>query len=156
VKPEHARRAVTLFLCLLACAVVIVVALGTGTAVNVATAATVKQSPADQLSPDLHIDINDLIVVAPTITDVNPNGGLTTGGTAVVITGTHLSGATAVTFGTTAAPDFTVNSATQITATAPAHAAGTVQVKVTTAGGTTADTSADDYTYVAAPATTAT
>ena len=37
-------------------------------------------------------------------------------GTSVVITGTNLTGATAVSFGGTAAQSFTVNSATQITA----------------------------------------
>ncbi|WP_216295903.1 IPT/TIG domain-containing protein, partial [Delftia acidovorans] len=57
----------------------------------------------------------------------------------------------AVTFGATAATGFTVNSATSITATAPAGAAGTVDVRVTTPGGTTATSAADQFTYVAAP-----
>jgi hypothetical protein len=46
-----------------------------------------------------------------------------------------------------AATGFTVNSATQITATAPAGT-GTVDVRVTTAGGTSATGAADQYTYV--------
>ena len=46
---------------------------------------------------------------------------------------TGLSGAAAVTFGGTNATSYTVNSATQITATAPAHAAGAVDVVVTAA-----------------------
>ncbi|WP_414631901.1 IPT/TIG domain-containing protein, partial [Brevundimonas sp. UBA4553] len=54
------------------------------------------------------------------------------GGTSVIISGTNFSGATAVTFGATAASGFTVNSATQITATAPAGT-GTVDIRVTTA-----------------------
>jgi hypothetical protein len=54
-----------------------------------------------------------------------------------------------VNFGGTAATTFTVDNANQITATAPAHAAGTVDVTVTAAGGTSANTAADDYTYTA-------
>ena len=63
-------------------------------------------------------------ITAPTVTGVNPANGPTAGGTGVTITGTNLTAATAVSFGGTAATTFTVNSATQITATAPAHAAG--------------------------------
>jgi hypothetical protein len=46
--------------------------------------------------------------------------------------------------------EFTVDSPTGITAVAPPGSPGTVQVKVATAYGTSADTAADDYTYVAA------
>ncbi|MGC8201002.1 IPT/TIG domain-containing protein, partial [Salmonella enterica] len=53
-------------------------------------------------------------------------------------------------FGATAATGFTVNSASQITATSPAGT-GTVDVSVTTAGGTSATSAADQFTYVAAP-----
>src|SRR5208337_2227493 len=84
----------------------------------------------------------------PAVTAVTPNNGPTTGGTTVTITGTNLTGATAVTFGVTAAASFTVNSATSITAVSPAEAAGTVDVTVTTAGGTSAKTAADQFTFV--------
>jgi hypothetical protein len=87
-------------------------------------------------------------VAAPTVAGVSPSSGSTAGGTAVTITGTNFTGATAVSFGGVAATSFTVNSATQITATAPAEAAGTVDVKVTTAGGTSAAVAADHFTYV--------
>ncbi|WP_040871434.1 IPT/TIG domain-containing protein, partial [Nocardia exalbida] len=60
---------------------------------------------------------------------------------------TNLTGATAVTFGGTPAASFTINSATQITAVAPAGT-GTVQVTVTTAGGTSNGVA---YTYVPVP-----
>jgi hypothetical protein len=96
-----------------------------------------------------------LLVDDPVVTDVNPNGGLTTGGTEVVITGTEFTGATKVTFGGTEATTFNVVNDTQITATAPAHAVGTIQVQVRTPAGLSPDTSADDFTYVAAPPTTA-
>ena len=55
-------------------------------------------------------------------------------------------------FGGTAAASFTVNSATQITAVDPAEGAGTVDITVTTAGGTSATSSADQFTYIAPPA----
>jgi hypothetical protein len=101
---------------------------------------------------------NDSVVVgcgpAPTITasGVSPNTGSTSGGTTVTITGTGFTGVTtAVTFGGTAA-NFTVNSLTQITATTPAHAAGTVDVTVTTGAGTATATAA--FTYVPPPIVT--
>jgi IPT/TIG domain len=90
-------------------------------------------------------------VAAPTITNVSPSAGPTAGGTTVTITGTNLTGASAVKFGATAAGSFTVNSATKITATAPAKAAGMVDITVTTTGGTSATGAADQYTYQAPP-----
>jgi len=88
-------------------------------------------------------------VGAPTVTSIAPNSGPTGGGTSVTITGTNLAGATTVTFGGMTA-SHTVNSATSITATAPAGT-GAVDVRVTTAGGTSATSAADQFTYVAAP-----
>ncbi len=72
--------------------------------------------------------------------------GTTLGGTSVTITGTNFTGATAVTIGGTAVTTFTVDSATQITATTAAHAAGVADVVVTTPGGTATGTG--HYTYV--------
>ncbi len=86
------------------------------------------------------------VTSAPTVTAVSPANGGTAGGTSVTITGTNLSGATAVKFGSTSATSFTVNSSTSITATAPAGA-GTVNITVTTAGGTSATSTADQFTY---------
>ncbi len=88
----------------------------------------------------------------PTISGLTPPKDSTVGSNAVVITGTNLTAATAVSFGGTAATSFIVNSATQITAIARAHAAGAVDVNVTTPGGTTANSAADDYTYKTTPA----
>ncbi len=83
----------------------------------------------------------------PAITSLSPSTGPSPGGYPVVITGTDFTGATAVTFGGTAAASFTVNSDTQITAVAPAGAVGPVDVAVTTPDGTSANTAADDFTY---------
>jgi hypothetical protein len=92
---------------------------------------------------------------APAVTALNPTKGPAAGGNQVEITGTNLTDATKVEFGTTAvnAP-FAENTATKIKVNAPAHAAGAVDVTVTTAGGTSANTAADNYTYVALPAIT--
>ncbi|GAT62568.1 beta strand repeat-containing protein [Paludibacter jiangxiensis] len=90
-------------------------------------------------------------VAAPTVTSLSPTSGPTTGGTSVSITGTNFTGATAVKFGSTNATSYTVNSATQITATLPANSAGTVDITVTTIGGASATSSSDQFTYVAAP-----
>ncbi|MGP4018422.1 IPT/TIG domain-containing protein [Saccharopolyspora sp. 5N708] len=88
---------------------------------------------------------------APALVGLTPDMGPTAGGEVVTITGTDLSGATAVTFGGTPATTFTVNSSTQITATTPARPAGAVQVVVTTPGGTSNSLS---YAYLSAPTIT--
>lgn len=91
---------------------------------------------------------------APVVTGVSPNTGNIAGGDSVTITGSGFYGGgssgavTAVHFGTTAATTYTVTSDTSITVTSPAHAAGTVDVTVTTPYGTSATSSADQFTYV--------
>jgi hypothetical protein len=90
----------------------------------------------------------------PTITSVSPNTGSIDGGTTVTITGSDfagLSGTSAVTFDGMDAQAYLRVNATTITAVAPAHAAGTVRVKVVAYGGATADTAKDDFTYTLAP-----
>jgi hypothetical protein len=83
----------------------------------------------------------------PTITKVSPNLGPTAGGTKVTITGTGFTAGAAVAFGSTAATSVTFVSATQLTAVAPAHAAGTIDVAVTTSAGTTAHVLGDLFAY---------
>jgi hypothetical protein len=61
--------------------------------------------------------------LGPFITGLNPNSGPATGGTSVIITGRHFTGATAVMFGANPATSFTVDSDTQITAISPPWAA---------------------------------
>lgn len=85
----------------------------------------------------------------PEISDVSPSSGSLLGGTVVTITGSGFSGVSSVTFGGTSAASFTVLSATQISATTPAHAAGTVSVQVTTPPGT--NTANTLFTYVVPP-----
>ena len=72
----------------------------------------------------------------------------------MIVTGTNLTGQTAVEFGATAGT-VTADTGTSITVNAPAESAGTVDVTVTTPGGTSATSSADHFTYTAAPTVTA-
>jgi hypothetical protein len=107
----------------------------------------VKVTTAGGTSTAVTADHFTYVTPAPAFTGISPTSGSTAGGTVVTITGSNFTGATAVSFGSVAASSFTVNSATQITAMAPAEAAGTVDVKVTTAGGTSATSTADQFTY---------
>ena len=83
----------------------------------------------------------------PVIMSLSPARGPAKGGTAVIITGSDLSGATAINFGGASASAYTVNSATQITATAPAGT-GPVDVTVTTPSGTSNTGTASQFTYI--------
>ncbi|HEY7138106.1 MAG TPA: IPT/TIG domain-containing protein [Acidimicrobiia bacterium] len=92
----------------------------------------------------------------PTVAGVSPTSGPTTGGTTVTVTGTGLTSTSAVKFGTTAAATFLVQNDNIVTATAPAGKLGAVDVTVTTAGGTTATSAADKFTYTTPPVPTVT
>ena len=90
---------------------------------------------------------------APTVSGVSPNHGPPN--TEVTITGTNLTGATAVKFGTETANSFSVESGTTVKAHSPtACTSGTVDVTVTTPGGTSATSSADHFTCEAPPPVT--
>jgi len=85
-------------------------------------------------------------LTAPAVTKVAPNKGPVGGGNEVKLTGTGFSGVTAVHFGSHTAT-FTVSSTTKLITKAPAGTVGTVDVTVTTTGGTSAITTADHYKY---------
>ena len=100
----------------------------------------------------------DFPVAAPSINSVESNRGPISGGNRVVITGNNFVGVTGVSFGTTAVniSNYSINSfGTQITATAPAGAVGTVDVKITTPAGSSSVVAADKYSYVPAPTVSA-
>src|SRR5229473_628955 len=86
----------------------------------------------------------------PRVTGINSNSGPAAGGTSVTITGSNFTNTTSVSFGTTAAASFTITSDTQITAVSPAGN-GTVDVTVTTPGGISAVSTADQFTYIPLP-----
>jgi hypothetical protein len=116
----------------------------------------------DAIAPDWDVFVATLDAT-PTITEIVPTSGTTAGGTTVVIFGTNfydsmelvdsgwriILGRLGVTFDGLNAPIVTRFSSMKLIVTSPAHAAGLVQVQVTAAGGSTANTAADDYTYIA-------
>jgi len=86
----------------------------------------------------------------PEVTLVSPPFGPVTGGTVVTITGKNFTQASEVKFGSTPATSFTVDSDTEITATAPkALRPGKVDLTVSTFAGTNSNTRYDDYVYTA-------
>jgi hypothetical protein len=90
-------------------------------------------------------------VPVPRLTGLSATIGPAAGGTAVTITGTGFSQATAVDFGGLAAAQFTVTSDTSISAVTATHAGGTIDVTVTSPGGTSATSPADQFTFVPTP-----
>ena len=82
----------------------------------------------------------------PTVSGVSPSSGPAGGGTVVDVTGANLAGATEVEFGSTPAASYTVESDSVIVATSPAGS-GTVDVTVTTTGGTSSTNTGDQFTY---------
>ena len=90
-----------------------------------------------------------VFAASPRVQSLSPKKGVAAGETTVTITGTNLTGATAVTFGSTAATSFTVQSASTITAVSPSETAGRVDVTVTTSAGTSAISSHDHFRFEA-------
>jgi hypothetical protein len=84
----------------------------------------------------------------PTVTSVSPPMGVAAGSTRVTITGTNLSGATGVTFGSVAATGLTIVNDTTLTCTTPAGQAGAASVLVITPPGHNPDNTL--YLYVRA------
>jgi hypothetical protein len=99
-------------------------------------------------SPTTAADQYTYPIPVPDVTGVSPASGSTAGGQPVTITGSGFSTGATVTLDGQAATSVTVDSGTQITATTPAHAAGAVNVVVTTTGGSSTVSAADQYTYV--------
>jgi hypothetical protein len=83
------------------------------------------------------VAFNAIVQPAPTVASISPRTGSLKGGTDVTITGTDLTGATAVSFGGIPARRFAVDSEVQATAVTPAtRKPGRVDVTVTTVAGT--------------------
>jgi IPT/TIG domain len=111
----------------------------------------VTVSSPEGVSPTGPTDQFSYVPAPPTVEKLVPAEAAEKGGRKVAIKGTNLSGATAVSFGSTPASSFVVNArGTTITAIdPPAEVVGkaTVDVTVTTAEGTSAITPADRFTY---------
>jgi hypothetical protein len=98
----------------------------------------------------------------PTVTGVSPNSGPelnTACAPTVTVTGTDfVTNQTTVTFGGTAASSVNVTSPESLTAIAPSHTRGTVDITLTTPAGTSPTGPSDQFTYLAdttAPTSTA-
>jgi IPT/TIG domain len=93
----------------------------------------------------------DQFKVVPTVLGLSPNAGSKLGGTTVTITGAGFALGTTATkfkFGVTLSKSVNCRSTTECTAVAPAHAAGTVDVKATVNKVSSAKTApADQFTY---------
>jgi hypothetical protein len=85
---------------------------------------------------------------APAVTRLSATSGPGAGGDKVTITGTSLGQASSILFGAAPATGVSVNGAgTKISAYAPSHRSGTVDVRVTTPWGTSTQGPDDLYTY---------
>ena len=87
------------------------------------------------------------LLPAPTVSNASPNVGLTTGGTAITISGANFVAGVTVTVGGSPATGVAVLSGTTIAATTPAHAAGAVNITVTNTDGQSG-TLTSGFTYV--------
>jgi hypothetical protein len=109
--------------------------------------ASVSDSKATNASSALSLNIST--APAPAITTVSPNTGATAGGTSVTISGSNFQPGATVKFGNTPATSAQITNSTQIQATTPAKAAGSVNVAVTNADGQVA-TNASAFTFAGA------
>jgi hypothetical protein len=97
----------------------------------------VSVTTADGTSGTQSYKYDEVVPVAPKLTALSPTHGAAAGGNTVTLTGTALTGATVVKFGTKSATDVKVVSATSVTAVVPSGTAGSsVEVSVTTPAGT--------------------
>jgi hypothetical protein len=125
---------------------------------SVATASTFTPPVPEDALADASSDtfngnellFNATVTLAPSVGGLLPASGRSTGGESIKIVGSNLDGATGVQFGSKPAI-FAVDSPNQITATAPAVPASTVDVRVTGPGGTSAISAGDKYTFTTTP-----
>ena len=106
------------------------------------------------LSSEIGVGSAVAVAATPTVTGVSPVSGIATGGTTVTVTGTNLTGASAVDFGVTAGSSVSVNpNGTSLTVNAPANPntgtafGSTFDITLTTPGGTSSTSKLDRYTY---------
>jgi hypothetical protein len=85
-----------------------------------------------------------------TVTGVSPAQGSASGEAEVTITGSELTAATAVYFGSVQAAGFHVDSSTSITAISPEHAVGKVRITVATPEGSTRATQKATFKFTPA------
>jgi IPT/TIG domain len=101
---------------------------------------------------EIRLPLSAKLLPVPSIASVSPASGESTGKTAVTINGEDLIEIKSVSFGGVPAESFKEESESKATAVAPAGAAGTVDVRVTTVAGESPISAGDKFTYVAPPA----
>ena len=92
---------------------------------------------------------NFTYTAAPIVSGVSPNFGPYEGGTLVTVSGSGFTNATAVSFGGVPASSFFVLSDGSLDAVSPPGALGNTDITVTTAGGPSATSVKDKFTYEA-------
>ena len=108
--------------------------------------ATSKDSITTTLTAKTSRDFSlSILPQPPTVTSVSPTSGPVAGGSVITIDGTNLANPTFVYFGTVSAT-ITTQSATRVQAILPAGA-GTVNVSVATAGGTSGSSAGSQFNY---------
>jgi IPT/TIG domain len=112
---------------------------GVGHAPSVTPTAPIGSRPSPKSGPS-----------APTVSSVSPNTGPSSGGTSVTLLGSGFGDASAVQFGLTAGSRLSVAADDRIVVVSPAGQ-GTVHLVVSTPGGQSKATTADQFTYLAAP-----
>ncbi|HEY3477613.1 MAG TPA: IPT/TIG domain-containing protein, partial [Streptomyces sp.] len=126
---------------------------GTVSVIDTATSTVTGTTPVGSSPSGVAVSLTPVPPVpVPVVTAVSPATGPPAGGTTVTVSGSHLAGATDVTFGAGHSATAVDCSDTSCTAHSPAGAVGTVDVQVTTAGGTSAISAADRFSYAAADA----
>jgi hypothetical protein len=85
--------------------------------------------------------------VKPVVAHVSPASGPRRGGTLVTITGRNFTGVTAIRIGSAAMKSVSCSSSTTCTAITPRGTVGVKNIRVVTAGGTSALVTADRFTY---------
>ena len=126
-----------------------------GAPVNLTEVAScvITDSGGTPITPPV-MDTAPIALPAGSISAVLPNVGPPSGGTAVVIHGIYLAGATNVYFGPNPATSFTQLTPDAISAVAPAGTVGTVSVHVQTSAGSSTASPGDAFTYTDGPIVT--
>ncbi|MFN8201777.1 MAG: IPT/TIG domain-containing protein [Solirubrobacteraceae bacterium] len=120
----------------------------TPSASNVSTTWTIA-NPSVTLT---YTPSNPVVVLPPILASLSPTSGPTTGGQVVRLTGSYFAQSRQVYFGGVAAPRFTINGFSSITAIVPPNVAGTVSVRVLGPLQISALNPNATYTYTAPPA----
>ncbi len=121
--------------------------LAAGASCTITLAASATEGPTTvSIAGDNTNTVTADVTVVAALNAASPSSGTASGGTGITLTGSGLTGATAVTFDGIAATSVNVVNSTTVTAVTPAHAAGNVNVIVTTPAGNA--TLVNGYTYL--------